>query len=67
MESFTILGGGYYTKDKWKVYCCGEQIEGADAATFKLINTEITQCYGEDKNYKYYRGEHVEENIIDAD
>jgi len=47
--------GTKYANDGSKVY----GVEGADAATFELINPEISQNYSQDKSHVFYKGRYL--------
>lgn len=49
---------GYYTKDRYQVYCAGKSIEGADPGTFEVFEYLI---YSKDKNHVYYDGKILKE------
>ena len=51
-QTSTVPSSGYEKKNN-KVFFCGEQIEQADFATFKLLG----HGYAKDKNNVYYKGD----------
>lgn len=55
-QTFQLIGGGY-SKDKNNVYEGNEQIDGADAKTFEVIDAYAG--FARDKNYLYHSNERI--------
>jgi len=58
-SSFMVLNDTYQ-KDKYRVYWYAIPFEGADSATFELINDHnLSGSFAKDKNHVYYDGKNI--------